>query len=106
VIPLQRIMPDALASVLRKAPLTPEKVAFAWRNAVGPAVDAVTSVELHEGVLRVRARDQAWTKEVQRSTALIQARLGMVLGVGVVRAIDVMTSDRPTPEAPPRPRRR
>ena len=44
-------MPDALAAVLRRAPLTPEKVAFSWRTAVGPAVDKVTSVELHDGVL-------------------------------------------------------
>ena len=96
-------MPDVLSAVLRKAPLSPEKVAFAWRSAVGPAVDAVTSVELRDGVLVVRARDQAWRKEVQRSTALIQARLGMVLGVGVVRSIDV-TSDAP-PDQPRRPRR-
>lgn len=96
-------MPDVLSAVLRKAPLSPEKVAFAWRSAVGPAVDAVTSVELRDGVLVVRARDQAWRKEVQRSTALIQARLGMVLGVGVVRSIDV-TSETPS-DQPRRPRR-
>jgi hypothetical protein len=105
VIPLQRFMPDVLAGVLRKAPLTPEKVAFAWRNAVGPALDAVTSVELRDGLLLVRTRDQAWKKEVQRSTSLIQARLGLVLGVGVVRSIDV-TSDMPGPDQPRRPRRR
>ena len=98
VIPLQRFMPDVVASVLRKAPLTPEKVAFAWRSAVGPAVDAVTSVELCDGVLRVRARDQAWTKEVQRSAALIQARLGSVLGVGIVRSIQV-TFEGPAPDS-------
>ena len=102
VIPLQRFMPDALASVLRKAPLTPEKVAFAWRNAVGPAVDAVTSVELRDGILLVRAKDPAWTKEVRRSTALIQARLGAVLGVGVVRSITV---DEGSSEARRPPRR-
>jgi ABC-2 type transport system permease protein len=46
-------MPAALASVLRLAPLTPEKVAFAWRTAVGAAVDRVTSVELRGSTLAV-----------------------------------------------------
>jgi hypothetical protein len=93
-------MPDVLASVLRKAPLTPEKVAFAWRNAVGPAVDGVTSVELRDGILHVRAKDAAWQKEVQRSTRLIHARLATVLGVGVVRSIETIAAE------PQRPRRR
>jgi hypothetical protein len=103
VIPIQRFMPDVLASVLRKAPLSPEKVAFAWRGAVGPAVDAVTSVDLRDGVLIVRTRDQAWKKEVQRSMALIQARLGLVLGAGIVRAIQV--EDASASGEPRRPRR-
>ena len=41
MIPLQQFMPDALAAILRKAPLTPEKVDFAWRSAVGGAVAQV-----------------------------------------------------------------
>ncbi len=54
MIPLNHIMPGVLADILRRAPLTPEKVAFSWRTAVGPAVDKVTAVELHDGVLYVR----------------------------------------------------
>ena len=57
VIPVQQFMPGALAEILRKAPLTPEKVAFAWRSAVGPAVDKATTVDLRNGVLHVQARD-------------------------------------------------
>ena len=71
-------MPDALAAVLRRAPLTPEKVAFSWRTAVGPAVDKVTSVQLHNGVLHVRAKDATWQHEVERSAALIRSRLDRV----------------------------
>ena len=82
-------MPDALAAVLRRAPLTPEKVAFSWRTAVGPAVDKVTSVELHNGVLHVRAKDAAWQREVERSAALIRSRLDSLLGERVVRYIEV-----------------
>jgi hypothetical protein len=82
-------MPEALAAVLRRAPLTPEKVAFSWRTAVGPAVDKVTSVELRHGVLRVRAKDAVWQREIERSAALIRSRLDSLLGQGVVRYIEV-----------------
>jgi len=82
-------MTDALASILRRAPLTPEKVAFSWRTAVGPAVDKVTTVELHDGVLYVRAKDAAWQREVERSAALIRSRLDRLLGDRVVRRIEV-----------------
>jgi hypothetical protein len=89
VIPVNRVMPDALAAVLRRAPLTPEKVAFSWRTAVGPAVDNVTAVELHNGVLYVRARDAAWQREIERSATLIRSRLEALLGERVVRYIEV-----------------
>jgi hypothetical protein len=89
MIPAQQVMSDALAVILRKAPLTPEKVAFAWRTAVGPGVDGVTSVELKVSTLHVRARDAGWRREVERSAGLIRARLDALLGGGVVRGIDV-----------------
>ncbi len=89
VIPIHAVVPDALAAVLRKAPLTPEKVAFAWRTAVGPAVDRVTTIELKGRVLHVRAKDAAWQREVERSAGLIRTRLGALLGDDVVRGLDV-----------------
>lgn len=82
-------MPDALASVLRKAPLTPEKVAFAWRLTVGPAVDRATTIELRDGVLRVRARDAAWRREVERSAGVIRRRLQVLLGADALRSLDI-----------------
>jgi hypothetical protein len=82
-------MPEALAALVRRAPLTPEKVAFSWRTAVGPAVDKVTSVELRNGVLRVRTRDAVWQREIERSATLIRSRLDSLLGHGVVRYIEV-----------------
>jgi hypothetical protein len=82
-------MPDALATVLRRAPLTPEKIAFSWRTAVGPAVDKVTSVALHNGVLHVRTRDATWQREIERSATLIRSRLASLLGEDVVRYIKV-----------------
>ena len=89
MIPVHRFMPDALATILRKAPLTPEKIAFAWRTAVGPSVDRATSVELDGSTLRVHAKDAQWRREIEHSAALIRARLDALLGAGVVRNLDV-----------------
>ena len=94
MIPVHRVIPDALAEILRKAPLTDEKVAFAWRSSVGPAIDRGTSVTLRDGVLHVMARDAAWGREVERSEALIRARLESLLGRGVVRAIELSAQQR------------
>ena len=90
MVPVGRILPDVLVSVLRKAPLSPEKVAFAWRTAVGPSLDRVTTIELVGRVLRVRARDAAWQREVERSAGLIRARLDTMLGPGIVDYIEVI----------------
>jgi hypothetical protein len=89
VTPSNLLLPGALAAILRNAPLTPEKVAFAWRAAVGPAVDKATSIELRNGLLVVHAKDGSWRREVERSTPLIRSRLQALLGDGVVRYIDV-----------------
>ena len=90
MIPVNHLMTGALAAILRHAPLTPEKVAFSWRTAVGPAVDNVTDIELHDGILYVRAKDTAWQREVERSAALIRSRLDGLLGDSVVRRIHVV----------------
>jgi hypothetical protein len=90
VIPVHRFMPHALAEILSRAPLTPEKVAFAWRSAVGPATDKATTIELRNRVLYVRAKDAAWQREVERSAAVIRARLEALLGRETVRYVEVM----------------
>jgi hypothetical protein len=87
--PVHQFMPKVLAEVLRKAPLTAEKVAFAWRAAVGPAVDKATTIDLRDRVLHVRVRDAAWQREVERSAGLIRSRLEALLGDGVVRTLEV-----------------
>ena len=89
VDPIQRFIPGALATILEKAPLSPEKVSFAWRAAVGRAMDNVTSVELRDSILYVRAKDAAWRREVERSAGLIRARLDKLLGPDIVRRIEV-----------------
>jgi hypothetical protein len=91
VIQVHRFIPEVLAEILRKTPLSDDKVAFAWRSSVGPAMDRGTTVTLHDGLLRVVVKDPAWGREVGRSEALIRARLDSLLGRGVVRAIQVST---------------
>ena len=82
-------MPTVLAEVLRKAPLTADKVAFAWRAAVGAAVDNASAIEWRGRVLHVRVKEAAWQREIERSASLIRARLDALLGTGVIRALDV-----------------
>lgn len=94
VIRAGRIIPAVLAEVIRKAPLCPEKVDFAWRSAVGSVVARVTNVRLDEdGVLWVMATDQQWAREVKRSARLILPRLETLLGKGVARKIHVRGHD-------------
>lgn len=83
MVPIQQVLPGALAAVLRKAPLTKEKVEFAWRTAVGPALAKVTTVDLRDRRLRVAARDANWQREVNRARPVILARLKDVLGDAV-----------------------
>lgn len=91
MVPVSQLVPPALAAVLRNAPLTPEKVAFAWRTAVGPAMDKTTAAALRGDILHVRVKDARWQREVERSAALIRARLDTLLGAGVVRYIEVIS---------------
>lgn len=88
MVPAHKVIPAVLAEVLRKAPLCPEKVEFAWRAAVGPAVARATRVSLDDrGVLHVTASEAPWLTEVRRSSKLILARLETMLGPGVVKKI-------------------
>lgn len=82
------LIPRVLAEVIRKAPLTAEKVDFAWRSVVGPAMDRVTRVRLDpDGVLIVTTTDPHWAREVRRSSKIILPRLESLLGPEVVRRI-------------------
>ena len=103
MIPVQTIVPRMLARVISKAPLNAEKVAFAWRAAVGPAIAGATDVVLDQGTLRVLARDRAWQRELKRAATTIRARLDDLLGPGVVHTLDVTAAVAPTAERRRRP---
>ncbi len=87
---VSQVIPEVLAAILRKAPLNDEKVAFAWRMAVGATMDKVTTITFRSGILEVRAATPAWAREVERAAAVVRHRLDTILGQGVVRRIAVI----------------
>ena len=72
--------------LIENAPLTPEKVSFAWRMAVGGSIDRVTRARLAGATLVVEGEPQ-WLREVDRSGDLILRRLQRLLGADTVRGI-------------------
>jgi Dna[CI] antecedent, DciA len=87
--PLMQALPGALAELLREAPLSPGKVGFAWRAAVGSSLERVTSVRLDGRVLVVEAASQQWAREITRSSSMILQRLKLLLGRETVDRIVV-----------------
>ena len=87
--PLSHAVPAALAEILRAAPLSDGKVSFAWRTAVGPALERVTSVKLEGRVLLVDTAGTLWSREIARSSPVILRRLQDLLGVTTVEKIEV-----------------
>jgi hypothetical protein len=89
VIQANKVLPAIVAEVIRKAPLTDEKVAFAWRLAVGPAVGKATTVRLGaNGTLYVRADAAAWNDAIGKSLGLIRSRLAHYLGEDAIQKVD------------------
>jgi predicted nucleic acid-binding Zn ribbon protein len=88
VVNANQVMPGVVAEVIRKAPLTDAKVAFAWRLAVGPAVAKATSVRLgSDGTLYLNSDSQAWSDSVRQSVGLIRSRLAHYLGENAIKRI-------------------
>jgi len=87
--PLQHAIPGALLTLLRDTPLSDGKVGFAWRAAVGPAVQRATHVKLEGKVLLVDTTSAEWTREVSRSSPVILRRLQELLGADAVARIEV-----------------
>ena len=88
MIQANKVLPAIVAEVIRKAPLTDEKVAFAWRLAVGPATAKATAVRLgSDGTLHVKADAPAWNEAIQKSIGLIRSRLAHYLGEDAVKQL-------------------
>jgi hypothetical protein len=87
------VVPSALGSILRNAPLSPGKVSFAWRAVVGPALDRVSRVSLRgDGALDVLAADERWRREFERAAPAIVMRLQELLGSDAVKRLVVRKS--------------
>ena len=89
--PIGHVMPAALMELLSHAPLSDGKVTFAWKAAVGPALERATAVKLESGVLFVDATGPQWAREIRRSNGVILTRLKTLLGEGTVQRIEVRT---------------
>ena len=89
VRPIVHAVPGALAELLRGAPLSPGKVEFAWKAAVGPALQRTTSVRLEGTQLLVDAATAQWAREIGRSSHVILSRLQLLLGQETVTEITV-----------------
>src|ERR1700759_2634021 len=99
MLALKYAIPDAVAELMRSAPLSPGKVDFAWRMAVGPSLQRVTAVRLEEGVLVVETASAQWSAEVRRSTSVILARLETFLGTAVVTRLEIRAVPQGTSRA-------
>jgi len=88
--PVQHLIASGIARIVRRAPLSLEKVMFAWRVAVGPALARLTRVTLRQdAVLDVVVTDGRWVKELERSSPTILERLRDLLGQDEVRRIEL-----------------
>jgi Dna[CI] antecedent, DciA len=93
--PVQRVLPGVLIELIRRQPLSPDKVSFAWRTAAGPATARASAVRLEpDGTLIVTVSDARWRREIQRSLSLLRARLDTLLGESL-RAVVVRGNEEP-----------
>jgi hypothetical protein len=93
MIPAQSVIHGVVAEMLKHAPLTPEKVSFAWRTAVGPSIGRVSSARLGDaGVLYVTVVEPHWGPAIMKSSGLILHRLSSLLGPGIVTRLETEAS--------------
>jgi predicted nucleic acid-binding Zn ribbon protein len=102
MLPISAGLPGALVELLRGSPLSDGKVTFAWKAAVGPAIDRVTHVKLEHKVMLVETASAQWSQEVMRSSSTILRRLQSLLGTDVVDRIEVCRTGN-IPARSPRP---
>jgi hypothetical protein len=84
MIPVQSFSSSVLAEIVRRQPASKERTNFAWQLAVGQALARVTTVELSQGVLTVRAIDPRWVVEIERAREPVLRKLQDLLGPGEI----------------------
>lgn len=79
--PIGGILPGVLRSVLARQPMSPGKLAFAWRTAVGATIERATRVERRaDGIVEVQPASRQWWRELEAQRTLIEERLRTWLG--------------------------
>jgi len=89
VQPVQSFAPAVLAAVIRRQPASPARTAFAWSIAAGPAMARAASVDARDGVLVITPKDARWSREIERSSATILARVQLLLGPDEVTSLRI-----------------
>jgi len=90
MVPVQSILSTTLVEIVRRQPASKERDAFAWQLAVGPALARVTTVQLVDGVLSVRAVDRRWMLEIERARGAVLQKMQHLLGPGQVTRLTIV----------------
>lgn len=69
--------------------MTPGKLQFAWRAAVGPALARAATLDWQDGRVIVHMSSAEWTREIRRSKAMIIERLRILLGKEAVKRLEI-----------------
>jgi hypothetical protein len=97
VEPLNAPMSSVIRKLLDRAPMSEGKFEFAWRTAVGPAMERVTRAALDaDGTVYVTmtVSDPAWRREVKRSQHVILGKLQDLLGSSTIARLKVAAGGR------------
>ena len=90
MIPVQSILSTTLVEIIRRQPASKERDAFAWQLAVGPALARVTTVELSDSVLSVRAADRRWVVEIERARVAVLQKMQHLLGPDEITKLKIV----------------
>jgi predicted nucleic acid-binding Zn ribbon protein len=85
----QTFAAGVLAGVVRRQPPSPARTAFAWSVAAGPAMGRAAGVEARNGVLLVTPKDARWSREIERASATLLARVQALLGPNEVTSLRI-----------------
>jgi predicted nucleic acid-binding Zn ribbon protein len=90
-----------LRGLMAAQPTTPAKIMFAWQIAAGPSLARAASAEAStDGTLTVKAKSDAWAREIHVARPMILERMGHLLGPGVITKITVADIARQFTKSP------
>ena len=96
VEPIENVAVTALRTLLASQPDSDAKVACAWKVAAGPSLAQATTTSWSAGVLHVRAKSDAWRREVRHARPMLLQRVQSLVGRDAVREIRLDAVESPT----------